>query len=271
MHDFLYTPQQPGYEKAGQGYQMAPVNGKAISQCFDVENPQTVSIPVIPDGCHDLLFIFDGNRVESYVSLSVSQPYAFQFSKAQWIFGVRFLPGAMHSFSSIYEKGENDNILWAADLFPGIRAVENQLCDSVTFLERQEKLFSYLQGVYKEDEKSRLLSYSVQSLLQSEGQRLIETLAQKTGYTSRYLRQLFHRYVGHSPKELGNLIRVQRTIVQLKNRKEEPLSQVAVSCGFSDQSHMNRELKKYTRQTAEAIRENQTISFSSLPERKFGN
>ena len=51
-------------------------------------------IPVIPDGCTDLIFVSSEREAKVYVSAGVLEPQNFQFTSPESIFGVRFMPGA---------------------------------------------------------------------------------------------------------------------------------------------------------------------------------
>jgi len=56
----------------------------------------------------------------------------------------------------------------------------------------------------------------------------------------RTLRRQFHRYVGHSPKQLQRIIRLQSALRRLAEPSAS-LPQLAIGAGFSDQSHFHRE------------------------------
>ena len=73
----------------------------------------------------------------------------------------------------------------------------------------------------------------------------MEELAEESGYSSRYIRALFADRIGHSPKELSSILRMQRALGYLWDNAVADLSDTAQRFGFSDQSHMNREFRKW--------------------------
>ena len=60
--------------------------------------------------------------------------------------------------------------------------------------------------------------------------------------------------MGHNPKELSNIIRIQNMLNYIEKNPQDNLASIALNCGFSDQSHMNRESKRYLNTTVGNIR-----------------
>lgn len=259
-----YEPFQSGYHQAGASYIEMPLSsdcrlGKYISEFFEVQRSRDDRVlHVIPDGCNDLIIAFDGSKVLSHISPSIPEPYQFNFQKMEWIFGVRFLPGATYPFFRDILKYDSVQAVEAGLVLPNISSIDGPLCESLSFAKRYEIVSSYLEGKIGDyDGTEKLLDYCVKRILSSAGAVSVESLAQDTGYSDRYLRQLFQRYVGHSPKALANIVRVQNVLRYLEKHPDEPLCQVALQFGFSDQSHMNREFKRYLHLTSGTIKEDQ--------------
>lgn len=260
----VYEPFQSGYHHAGSAYTAMPLSGdcrlgKYVSEFFEVQRSRDDRVlHIIPDGCNDLIIAFDGDRVLSHISPSISEPYQFNFQRMEWIFGVRFLPGATYTFFRDILKYDSVKAVEAELVLSNIASIEAPLCESMSFAKRFEIVTAYLEGkVGDYDGTERLLNYCVNRILTSDGGVAVENLAQDTGYSSRYLRQLFTQHVGHSPKSLASIIRVQKALRYLEEHPDEPLCQTALQFGFSDQSHMNREFKRYLHLTSGAVKEDQ--------------
>ena len=73
----------------------------------------------------------------------------------------------------------------------------------------------------------------------------VTNIAKKFGYNERHLYRLFKTNYGVAPKVLLNILRLHLclTLILEKNMK---LIDIANLCGFYDQSHFIREIKKYT-------------------------
>lgn len=49
-------------------------------------------IQVVPDGCDDILVLFDQGRAHSYLSSSLAESHRFTFPAAKGLVGIRFQP-----------------------------------------------------------------------------------------------------------------------------------------------------------------------------------
>lgn len=258
-----YEPFQSGYQQAGTRYMEMPLSGDCrlgtyINGFFEVYRPKTDQIlHIIPDGCKDLILAFDGNRVFSHISPSIPEPYQFRFQKMEWIFGVRFLPGATYPFFRDILRYDSAQAIDADLVLSNISEMEGPLCESGSFARRYEIVTAYLErklcGSY--DGTETLLRYCVGQILGGGGMGSVRALSQDTGYSDRYLRQLFSQHVGHSPKELSGIVRVPKALRYLERFPHAPLAQVALRFGFSDQSHMNRDFNRYLHLTSGIVKE----------------
>ncbi|MGN0703599.1 MAG: helix-turn-helix domain-containing protein [Lentihominibacter sp.] len=261
MNNFSYHPCQPGYYQAGEKYQELNYSedcklGKIICQMFEVTRPNEHRIRVIPDGCNDILISCDGEQINSWFSPSVTKSTNFHFQKAEWIFGVRFYPGADCFLLRERIPVSKSHPIEVRELLPDFDCLEDELKASISFVRRHEIIEDYLlERITPKNNVENILSCAVRLLIETNGVISIEKLAEEVGYGTRYLRQLFTDYIGHSSKELANMIRMQKTLQCLLEHPDQKLSDIAIKYGFSDQSHMNREFKKYMGVTARIIRE----------------
>lgn len=261
MNTFSYNPCQPGYYQAGEKYQELNYSedcklGKTVCQMFEVTKPREHSIRVVPDGCNDILINYDGEQINSWYSPSVTKSTNFHFKKAEWIFGVRFYPGEDCSLLRERIPVSKSHPIEVRDLLPDFSSLNDELSTSLSFVRRHEIVEDYLiKRLIPKNNIENILSSAVRLLIETNGVISIETLAKEVGYGTRYLRQLFTDYIGHSSKELANMIRMQKTLQCLLEHPDQKLSDIAMKYGFSDQSHMNREFNKYMGVTAKIIKE----------------
>ena len=98
------------------------------------------------------------------------------------------------------------------------------------------------------------LARSVEQLYEQRLDRLsVGTLARDAGVHPVYLARAFRRFLGCGPSEFARRIRVQRAVMSL-HKTQFPLSEIAFRCGYSDQSHMTREIRKLTGVSPAALR-----------------
>jgi AraC family transcriptional regulator len=89
----------------------------------------------------------------------------------------------------------------------------------------------------------------------------LRQLADECGVHPSYLATAFRRTFGCTIGELRRQRRIDDAIAAL-NRRDLPLAQVALSCGFTDQSHFSREFKRAVGMTPAAYRREQLRSKS---------
>lgn len=71
----------------------------------------------------------------------------------------------------------------------------------------------------------------------------IGRLAALAGIERRRLERGFRRWVGLTPKEFARITRVQRALALLERRPRPTGAEIAVRCGYADQSHLIREFR----------------------------
>jgi AraC-like DNA-binding protein len=75
-----------------------------------------------------------------------------------------------------------------------------------------------------------------------------------SGYSHRRFIVLFRQAVGLTPKVYCRVLRFQRAIDRIQVRPAESWAELALTAGFSDQSHFNREFRTFTGVTPEEYR-----------------
>ena len=80
----------------------------------------------------------------------------------------------------------------------------------------------------------------------------IAELTKETGYSECYLRKIFSGLHGVPPKTFGKFVRFQHALAVI-GKGGRTLDQVANECGYYDQSHMNKDFKKFLGCTPESF------------------
>lgn len=81
----------------------------------------------------------------------------------------------------------------------------------------------------------------------------IQTIANHYNTNERQICRIMHKYVGISLDETMRLRRFHEALKKIAVEQSAPLNDVALSC-YYDQSHMNREFKKYCGHTPKTIK-----------------
>ncbi len=94
-------------------------------------------------------------------------------------------------------------------------------------------------------------------LLLKQPSATVEGVAVDVGVSARHLDRLFAQHLGLSPKVLARVVRFQAALQWLRSETrpgadgrrlapDAPLADVAHACGYYDQSHFTRELRRFT-------------------------
>lgn len=82
--------------------------------------------------------------------------------------------------------------------------------------------------------------------LQSKGSLKVREMAKHYSLSSRQLERFIRRATGSTPRELSARIRFENVRKALVNNEHKTLSELATEYGYTDQSHLNKEFRKFT-------------------------
>lgn len=229
--EFYLSPQDPAH--------------RIVSMCYEAfPKKSQVSIPVIPDGCVDVVLAFQNDFCQGIsVCGTISTLYAMDFQESDYIFGMRFLPGKfppelMGDISSFMDE-QYDLALHVRE-WKFIDAMRR----SANFLERVALAKEYLSGFAQSDEyKDMLVQHAVDLICSSSGNVGVERISQELVYSPRYVERVFKEYTGFTPKKMCRLVRAHKALLMLLGSRELSKTMISLECGYADLSHMNRELK----------------------------
>ena len=140
--------------------------------------------------------------------------------------GIRFLPGAVKQWLGISPKELVDCIVDAQDI-SALKSVRH-LHDILPLAIGTET------NIIVQRARKKLQTSSIK----------IETIASELHISPRHLRRLFIDEVGLSPVLFSRICRFQRFLSQLNTVSTSKLSHMAYEVGYTDQAHMNRDVKQ---------------------------
>jgi AraC-like DNA-binding protein len=100
------------------------------------------------------------------------------------------------------------------------------------------------------DGETRSMAAAIGTLRASGGNAPIDRLAQTTGLSRRQFERRFSERVGLPPRLFGRIVRFQRAFRHLG---AESGAAVAARCGYADQAHLIREIRRFAGQTPAAL------------------
>ena len=170
-----------------------------------------------------------------------------------------FVGGPMRAFTKRALKGRTR--LWGVSLRPGFAALlgvsANALpADWTPLAELQLSgargapgeglagLFRLIEARAETAHFDERVSETIARIEQSRRRLSVASLARQAALSERALRRLFERHVGMPPAAYLRILRFNRAVRRLRAGQTEGLAETALAAGFTDQSHMARDLRE---------------------------
>ena len=225
-------------------YTPSPVLQSVVAAFWLLDNRTggTVHVPVVPDGCSDVIFYL--NRDESPFVVGVMRhAQVIPTPDGMQLFGIRFRPGRLS-----FVLGEDMRAL--ADT---TRPLANHWEDFAEELRAQEmaeqKIIScangFLESLLPKIVFNNSFLYIVNQLI-SAPEIPIKELARDNNLGSKRLERLFYRHIGVSPKQFAGIMRFYKAHKDILHHGLQDLVTTSLNAGYFDQAHFNREYKKLT-------------------------
>ncbi|MFJ8262011.1 helix-turn-helix domain-containing protein [Rummeliibacillus sp. NPDC094406] len=218
---------------------------------FKINSLFDVSIPGIPDACTDLIFCSNG-KIESNLVVA-SPPYRiFRTFESNVIYtGIRLLPQQrIFSFQIPLKHLFQNFTLPLFDVIDFPFDLYEQLISTPSLKEKAELFSSYFQKCNDQHvSKLDIVQACMQKITCNQGAIKLKELEQYTGFSERYLRNLFSEYVGLSPKQFLQLYRFQITVQKMATHNLLDINQFLMKGLFYDESHFYKEFKRYAKMT----------------------
>lgn len=246
----LYLCCQPGYFTEGLDYKefYVPRSSKlrgTVSMFYEASSlEKSTSFPVIPDGCIDVVISFRGNSCKGIsVCGTISTLYYMELKNCDYIFGIRFMPGKfpIKLIGDIEEYIDEQKELLLMNREQSLIA---GLMRSRSFCERINSVAQYIGALCEtEGNKEKIVQYAMDYICRNNGNVAIKSLSSELIYSPRYIERVFKEYTGFSPKSMCKIARVHKAVMLLLWKKNMSRTDISMECGYSDLSHMNREIR----------------------------
>lgn len=252
---------QPGFLLNFANYREFKLLDKSLSQVisnlYEITTEQEVKyIPILPDGCMDIIFIIDNKGVKSYVIGIIPSVEGLYVGKNKHIIGIRFRPGGILQFLPVIPEEMKYSQIPLEMFFIESKQLYDELHNTNNFINRVDLIMKFLIKRMREFNcKDNLIHSCVNKIVFSKGMESVNELSDSTKYSTRYINKLFHKYLGLSPKTFSEIVRLQHTINYITNNQCN-LLEIPYCCGYFDQSHMNRSFNKYLKISSKQVKEN---------------
>lgn len=212
---------------------------------------------VIPDLCMDIIFTFWPNRTDCFFCGVDDQPfYSRPVQGVLGRFAIRLYCWAVPLLASESAARSANVSVDAEAFFPGIcRELAGPLRGSAAMAERIALAEDWIFKKLNPGRESPLVLDALYRILLGRGSLPIGEICRREVISPRRLERQFAENTGLSPKKLSGLIRYQllwRAV--LSGRIKDPQDAV-LRFGYTDQSHLLRDFKRYHTMTPVQARE----------------
>jgi len=212
---------------------------------------------VLPDNCVDILWQDDGQP--GFAVGMMSSAILVASGGPLRTVAVRFKPGAAGAFlaaplHALTDQRVDIDQLWgrndAERLADALWTCELSDRERIAVIEHQ--LLLRLRGPAARgvglpgDAGERLIQRALAALEASDGALRIEQLADQLAVSRQHLAALFRARVGLSPKLYARICRFRRAAAALKASPGPDWAQLALDCGYFDQSHLIHDFQEFT-------------------------
>jgi AraC-like DNA-binding protein len=219
---------------------------------------------ILPTGCAQVIinlnrdFILDcpEGAPESRMSpaLVVGQRSVYEMvdpSDMADLIGVAFEPGAFPAFLADAADRVSNDYVPLGDVCGRAGALRDQLQELNSPGERVQCLENYLQDKFAaRGSRGATLHPAVRFALRELGRAPsmtgVAAVARNTGWSERWFSRIFREQVGFSPKVWCRIQRFQRVVRRLHRGEEVRWPELALDCGFYDQSHLANEFRAFS-------------------------
>lgn len=218
--------------------------------------PGTSACCAVPDGAIDIIFLCNPERPLAVICGSVDHVACAGFEDNATYFGVRVLPGF---FDHIGEASIHDLMQHQYTIEEVMR--EESLAFRIaleTDFDRQIAIFEqvFFRSIHAADNAGHQITQAVlQEIYQSNGTARVQELEAELHYSRRHLSRCFESMMGMDIKRFSNYVRFQSVLKRMNNGEFRTLTDAAAAGNYYDQTHFQKDFKRYTSITPRAYLE----------------
>lgn len=210
---------------------------------------------VQPDGYAEIIFYFgselsfsrNGNLQvlpSPFMMGLLNQPVVFYTKSYLEIIGIRCYPWTVFDLLGL-PSVKNDVHIFEHPIAQ-LQSILNKLIQAGQIQEALTQLKRYLLDERPVFTSSSMLLKACNAMREANGAMPVSQVAKTAHTTVRTLERNFKQSSGHTVKDVSALIRFEQARNQLWWRPDTNLAALAHELGYTDQSHLSREFKRYS-------------------------
>lgn len=207
---------------------------------------------IIPDTCVDIIYHIDytDNTVTGgFCGINDCSFHAHRSGTTGHLiatFAIRFYAWSAYAFADDSLKSTINGYFDVASRFEWLnKIIGPKLLELKTLQEKASFVEQLLLKRLSNVKENAVVNNTIHNILINKGSLEVSNLARDSFVSTRQLERLFHEYVGITPKKLSNLIRYQFLWRDILYESDFEVLSAAYKYGYTDQSHLLREFKRY--------------------------
>lgn len=162
--------------------------------------------------------------------------------------GIRFKPGGAYPFfgfpiSELSEWVTELDLIWGGMIYD----IRDQLLAIDSPEEKIQRFESFLlERAQRSLEPNRAVTFAIHKLQGSPQFLAIRDLASQIGITQKHLITQFDKVVGLRPKSFARVVKFNKVLKAIEERKQIEWASIASECGYYDQAHFIKEFHTFS-------------------------
>jgi AraC-like DNA-binding protein len=213
------------------------------------------SFEVVPDGYAEIIFHFGNgcsivhNEIAEplpspFIMGLLNQPATFSSKKSLEIIGIRCFPWTVFDLLGL-PSGKSGVQLFEHPI-AGLQPILQESINSGQIEEAIMHAKKHFMDLHSDSMNNSLLFKAGNALRNTNGKITVNQIAVEAHTTVRTLERNFKQSSGHTVKDVSGLMRFEQVRNHLWLYPDTNLAGLAHELGYTDQSHLNREFKRYS-------------------------
>ncbi|NOT78448.1 MAG: AraC family transcriptional regulator [Bacteriovoracaceae bacterium] len=196
---------------------------------------------VTPDGTSDIIIKANSNSASIFLCGVMTRPSHFHYDENRKYFGIRFRPGFSSLFFNATDK--TNQLILLDKIFSKKNQIEDLMQSPVEnhFLIEAlifEQLLKGVNETYLREKIKLVTEYSKVQYGEVNAQAI------KMNISRRQFSSNFKKYFGYDPRYFSKIKKFNAFLKRVSNNKKASLSELAIDCGFYDQSDLCHTVKE---------------------------
>ncbi|WP_114821038.1 helix-turn-helix domain-containing protein [Chryseobacterium sp. KLBC 52] len=219
---------------------------------------------VLPDGYAEIIFHFGSGcsiahqgilqaLPSPFIMGLLNQPALFHAQNQLEIIGIRCFPWAVFDLLEISSEKTENGVHTFEHPVVQLQTVLSDLVTQVKIEEAITQVEYYFLKLHQNTKSDSLLSKAGAAIRKNKGAIPVNQVADSAHTTVRTLERKFKQSSGHTVKDVSGIMRFEQIRNRLWNAPEASIAELAQEFGYTDQSHLSREFKRYSGTTPAAF------------------